>query len=386
MRAAHPPACSGEPDRIRRSRQRERSAKPFDFSVYWRSGSIFRRVGALKPECHFHCARYTCPMQPVSIVATVLNEAQDIGRVVASLMAQEPPAAEVVIVDGGSSDGTWEWLAAAQSSSSGSTTRLVAIRDETCSLKYTPGPVSRGRNVAIAAAKSHIIATADAGCTYAPDWLANLATPLVAGQAQYALGGTRLDPAGHTVWDVASAPFFSIKLAPSEPTKSCTARSMAFTRALWQEIGGFPEDVLVGEDTLFDLEARRRTQPYFAREAKAIYRPQNTFRSAAHQLGRYAISDGQAGVRWTRMLRNAARCLLEVAALAVLPWTWIPLGAVFVLECSFAYKRDWRFLPRFGFSAVITRFLFSVAVPWIVAVNQVRGRFSDTRLTNKQNA
>lgn len=324
-------------------------------------------------------------MQPVSIVATVLNEAQDIGRMVAGLLAQEPPAAEVVIVDGGSSDGTWEWLDSAQNSGSGPT-HLVAIRDESCSLKCSPGPVSRGRNVAIAATQSEIIATADAGCTYASNWLANLTGPLVAGQARYALGGACLDPADHTLWDVASAPFFSVKLAPTEPTKSCTARSMAFTRELWNEIGGFPEEVLVGEDTLFDLEARRRTQPYFAPNAKALYHPRNTFRSAAHQLARYAIGDGQTRVRWARMFRNAVRCIAEIAVLVLLAWTWIPLAVDFVLECWFAFKRDWRFLPRFGLKAVLARFLFSIAVPWIVAVNQIRGRFSSERLTNKQNA
>jgi glycosyltransferase involved in cell wall biosynthesis len=111
--------------------------------------------------------------QPVSIVVTVLNEAGDIGRVVHSLLAQTPVAAEVIVVDGGSSDGTWEWLAETQTKDP----RLVAIRDETCSLKYSAGPVSRGRNVAIAAAASGIIATADAGCTYAPDWVANLSLP-----------------------------------------------------------------------------------------------------------------------------------------------------------------------------------------------------------------
>ena len=325
-------------------------------------------------------------MQPVSIVATVLNEVRDIGRMVPSLLHQEPPAAEVVIVDGGSSDGTWEWLSAAQSTRMGAGTRLVAIRDESCSLRHSPGPVSRGRNVAIAAAQCQIIATADAGCSYAPGWLASLTGPIAAGQARYALGGTCLDPSDHTVWDVASAPFFSIKLAPTEPTKSCTARSMAFTRELWQQIGGFPEDVLVGEDTLFDLEARRRTLPYFAPNAKALYRPQNTFRSAAHQLARYAISDGQAGVRSARLFRNATRCVAELAVLALLPWSWIPLAADFVLECWFAFKRDWRFLPRFGSRAILARIAFSVAVPWIVAVNHIRGRFSSERLTNRQNA
>jgi glycosyltransferase involved in cell wall biosynthesis len=320
-------------------------------------------------------------MQPVSVVVTELNEIEDIGGVVSSLLAQVPPAAEVIVVDGGSSDGTWEWLegAAAQNP------RLVAIRDESCSLKFSAGPVSRGRNVAIRAARSPIIACADAGCTYAPDWLLNLTAPLVAGEAEYALGGSCLDASGCTVWDVASAPFFSIRLSPTEPTKSCTARSMAFTKALWERIGGFPEQVLVGEDTLFDLEVRRLTKPAFVSNAKAHYRPGNTFRSASHQMARYALSDGQAGVRWSRLFRNAARCVLEVLALTSLYWTVVPLPAVLALESWFAFHRDWRQLGRFGVKAVLARFAFSVTVPWIVAVNQIRGRFTKEPLTNRQN-
>ena len=49
-------------------------------------------------------------MQPVSVIATVLNEVEDIARLVPSLLGQVPAAAEVVVVDGGSTDGTWEWL------------------------------------------------------------------------------------------------------------------------------------------------------------------------------------------------------------------------------------------------------------------------------------
>jgi glycosyltransferase involved in cell wall biosynthesis len=321
-------------------------------------------------------------MQPVSVVVTELNEIEDIGSVVSSLLAQVPPAAEVIIVDGGSTDGTWEWLEAAAAKDP----RLVAIRDESCSLKFSAGPVSRGRNVAIQAAKSGLIACADAGCTYAPDWLLNLTAPLVGGEAEYALGGSCLDTSGCTVWDVASAPFFSIRLSPTEPTKSCTARSMAFTKAVWERIGGFPEDVLVGEDTLFDFAARRETRPAFIANAKAHYRPGNSFRSAAHQMARYAVSDGQAGVRWSRLFRNAGRCVLEVLALASLRWTVVPLLVILALEAWFAFHSDWRHLVRFGVRAVLARFAFSVAVPWVVAVNQIRGRFTKQPLTNWQNA
>ncbi|MFP5276632.1 MAG: glycosyltransferase [Acidobacteriota bacterium] len=320
-------------------------------------------------------------MQPVSIVVTVLNEAQDIGRVVATLLAQNPPAAEVVVVDGGSTDGTWEWLVEAQRRDP----HLRAIRDESCNLKRCAGPISRGRNVAISLATSDTLACADAGCTYAPEWLANLTAPLAAGQAEYALGGSTLDPQDATIWDVASAAFFGVRLSPTAPTKSCTARSMAFTRAVWQRVGGFPETVLVAEDSLFDAAARRLTPPAFVDNAKALYAPQNSFRSAAHQMARYAYGDGQTGIRWARLFRNALRCLAHLAALACLPWSIWPFVIVFLVQAWVAYERDGRDLLRFGPRAILARFAFAVAVPWIVTVNQLRGRLSKQQLSNRQN-
>jgi hypothetical protein len=161
---------------------------------------------------------------------------------------------------------------------------------------------------------------------------------------------------------------------------------MAFTKALWERIGGFPEQVLVGEDTLFDREARRLTKPAFITDAKARYRPGNSFRSASHQMARYALSDGQAGVRGGRLFRNAARCVLEVLALVGLRWSVVPLLTILALESWFAFHRDWRHLGRFGAKAVLARFAFSVAVPWVVAVNQIRGCFTKEPLTNRQNA
>jgi glycosyltransferase involved in cell wall biosynthesis len=320
-------------------------------------------------------------MQAVSVVLTELNEVAEIARAVESLLAQEPPAAEVVVVDGGSIDGTWEWLAAKAAVEP----RLKAIRDETCSLKHSDGPVSRGRNVAIEAASSWLLATADAGCTYAPDWLRNLTAPLQEGVAEYTLGGSLLDAAGATCWDVASAPYFSVKLDPEEPTKSCTARSMAFTRALWERAGHFPEEVLVGEDTLFDFEARRQGKVAFVSNAKAIYRPMNTYRTACRQMARYAMSDGMARVRGTRLTRNAGRCLLELAALVSFQWTIAPLLVVLAIEGFYAYGKDWQHLKRFGRNAVLARLAFSASVPWVVAWNQTQGIFRRERQTNWQN-
>lgn len=321
-------------------------------------------------------------MPGVSIVSTVLNEAEEIPRLIESLLRLDPPAAEIVIVDGGSKDGTWEWLRDAGAKNP----VLRAIRDETCSLKYTPGPVSKGRNVAIAAATTETIACVDAGCTYAPGWLAALTAPIARGETEYTLGGSCLALEDATVWDIASAPFLGVRTDIEAPNKSCTARSMAFTRALWQRIGGFPETVLLSEDTLFDIEARKVTQVAFP-QARAMYHPRNTFRSACRQLGRYALGDGILGVRRSRLMRNASRCVLEIAALAVLPWTRIPLALCALLEFYFAFQLDWLFLRTANPKALGTRAVYALCVPWIVTAWYLKGALTKANpTTNAQNA
>ncbi len=161
---------------------------------------------------------------------------------------------------------------------------------------------------------------------------------------------------------------------------------MAFTKDLWRRLGGFPETVFFGEDTLFDLAARRATAPAFPVRAKAHYRPSNSLVSACRQMARYAVSDGVLGVRRTRLVRNAARCLVEIAAVAALPWTWIPLVLVVAMMLHFAFAQDWLFLRTAKPQVLAARVVFSMAVPWIVAINQLRGILTKRYLTNPQNA
>ena len=320
-------------------------------------------------------------MSHVSVVATVLNEAEDIGGLVSTLTGQTRAAAEVIVVDGGSTDGTWEWLVAARERYP----TLVAIRDESCSLKYSPGPIARGRNVAIRAAASDVIACADAGCTYGPDWLGRLTAPILEGGAEYALGGSCIDVADATVWDIASAPFFGVKLSADEPTKSSTARSMAFKKELWERVGGFPETVFFGEDTLFDQRVRATVTPAFAERAKAVYRPRYTFQSAVRQLARYAIADGAMGVRPARLMRNLMRCVVEVLAVAALPFTVIPFVLIFALEVYFAFRLDWRWIRKESVGVWGARLVFSLVVPWVVTWNQIVGGVTKTHEPNRQN-
>ncbi|HLI62800.1 MAG TPA: glycosyltransferase [Terriglobales bacterium] len=320
---------------------------------------------------------------PVSVTATVLNEAEDIDGLVSSLAEQIPPPKEVIIVDGGSSDGTWERLQAARSKYP----NLIPIRDESCNLKASPGPIARGRNVGIAAATSEIVACADAGCIYDPQWLARLTAPIVSGSAEYSLGGSCIDPQHQTIWDLASAPFFGMRQRADGTTKSCTARSMAFRKQLWQRVGGFPETTFLGEDTDFDRLVRKLVEPAYAERAQAIYRPRHTLQSALSMMARYGVADGVLGTRRARLLRNSLRCLAELLSLALLPWTALPLLCIFLLEIYFAFRLDWHtFRKRATPALIAARLLYSLLVPWVAAWNQAIGELTKTNPPNRQNA
>jgi|SRR5580658_4380310 glycosyltransferase involved in cell wall biosynthesis len=329
-------------------------------------------------------------MPAVSVASTVLNERDDIDSLVESLMRQTLAPAEVIIVDGGSTDGTWERLEAARLKYP----TLVPIRDESCSLKSCPGPIARGRNVGIAAASSDVVACADAGCTYHPDWLANLTAPILSGGAEYSLGGsyidlTNPDPTKSTVWDVASAPFFGVKLSSNAPSKSCTARSMAFRKEVWRRVGGFPETVFLGEDTVFDCKVRQLVTPAFAERAKAVYQPRHSFRSALRQMVSYSVTDGVLGGRSARLWRNVARCLVEILAAFALVYSPIPLLCVLALEIYFAFRLDWSDLRKAGLKTSLrtlpARLVFSLLVPWVVACYQTWGSITKKNRLNRQN-
>src|ERR1700687_4580586 len=320
-------------------------------------------------------------MPAVSVAATVLNECDDIDSLVESLMQQSLAPAEVIIVDGGSTDGTWERLQAAKSKYP----TLIPIRDESCSLQRSPGPIARGRNVAIAAASSDVVACADAGCTYHPDWLRNLTAPIFDHGSQYCVGGAYIEPAKSPVWDVPSAPFFGVKINPDAPTKSCTARSMAFRKDLWRRVGGFPENVFLGEDTLFDAKARQLVLPAFAKQAEAFYQPRHNFPYALRQMGTYSTAYGVLGGRSARLSRNLARCLAEILAALALAYSPIPLLCVLALEVYFAFRLDWADLRKVPLRRLAARLIFSLSVPWVAAWSQIVGGVTRKNRPNRQN-
>lgn len=281
----------------------------------------------------------------VSVVATVFNEGPSIRQLLDSLAAQTRSPDEVVVVDGGSADDT--------------VSVLQAYADEgrlPMRILVEPGAnISRGRNVAIAAASGDVIASTDAGVWLSPEWLAELTVPFESQSPPHVVAGFFV-PDPQSVFEVALGatvlPTLSdINLDHFLPS----SRSIAFTRAAWEASGGYPEWLDYCEDLIFDFRLRALFHPFaFAPQAVAHFRPRGSWRSFFKQYYVYARGDGKADL-WRK--RHAIRYLTYLVAgplililgWRVSPWWWaVGAGLAIVGMLGTPYRRLWPMLRPLG--------------------------------------
>jgi glycosyltransferase involved in cell wall biosynthesis len=251
-----------------------------------------------------------------------------------------------VLADGGSTDGTLDLLDGWAAS------ERLPLR-----ILGEPGAnISEGRNAAIAAAMGDVIVSTDAGVRLEEDWLEKLVA---------AFGG----PEGHSV-PVASGWFVPDPHTVFETAMGATvlpnvreiraerflpsSRSVAFRKAAWEAVGGYPEWLDYCEDLVFDIRLRDLYGPFvFAPDAVVHFRPRSNLRSFFRQYYQYARGDGKADL-WRR--RHAIRYLtyliagplLIYLALAHSPWWWLVLGAGAIAYLATPYRRLGSRLAPFG--------------------------------------
>jgi glycosyltransferase involved in cell wall biosynthesis len=270
----------------------------------------------------------------VSVVSTVLNEADSLNRMLDGLAAQTRPPDEVVICDGGSTDATLSLLEAED--------RL------TLRIVRRPGAnISQGRNAAIEVATGEVIAGVDAGVRLSPQWLENIVAPFEDAKTQAVAGFFVPDP--QTVFEMAMGATVLPELREIDPTHFLpSSRSVAFRKSAWEAVGGYPEWLDYCEDLVFDFRLRDRTGQFvFVPEAVVYFRPRSSLHAFFVQYYRYARGDGRADL-WRR--RHAIRYLtylvaaplIAVAGIVVSPWWW----ALFLLSVPGMFWTGWRRLAR----------------------------------------
>jgi len=301
----------------------------------------------LPPE-RFVCARAVDNngTMYVSVIATVFNEAIHIERLLESLATQTRLPNEVVICDGGSSDGT---PAVIEAWAERNRDRLPNLR-----LLVEPGAnISRGRNLAIAAAAGPIIAATDAGVRLSDKWLAELMLPWSrTSDMPLAVAGF-FQPDVQGVFETAlAATTLPLRTEVDPNTFLPSSRSVAFTKAAWERAGGYPEWLDYCEDLIFDfninaLRTRRSSGFDWAPNALVWFRPRGSVDAFFRQYYRYARGDGKADL-WRK--RHAIRYATYLVALPALlghacfgffaRWLgWLGLLGGIVLYCATPLRR-----------------------------------------------
>jgi glycosyltransferase involved in cell wall biosynthesis len=296
---------------------------------------------------------------PISVIIPLRNEEESVGRLLRALSEQTLRPVEIVIADGGSTDRTKE--------------RIHAFRAE-CPLpvvliesdRSLPG---RGRNLAIARARSEWVACIDGGIVPALDWLAELvAVARREPEAQVVYG--RCVPVTDSYFTACAA----IVYVPIGPRvrfmPSCLLR-----RSAWAGAGGFREDLRSGEDLLFFRALERAgVREAFSEGAVVAWELPPDTRRTFRRFVAYSRSSTKAGLgrQWpSKVVRLYA---VLAAALLAAAWAW-PLAllapALLLLR---AERRVWLWYRakdpgRLGRELLSPRRLLTVA--WINAVIDV---------------
>ncbi len=282
----------------------------------------------------------------VSVIATVYNEGPALARLLDSLVAQSRPPDEVVICDGGSSDDTVAILHSYAN-------RLPQLQV----LVEVGANISRGRNLAIAAASGPIIAATDAGVRLDPQWLERLIFPFETAHAPLGVAGFFLPDATNVFETAMGVTVLPLAHEIDPDTFLPSSRSVAFRKDVWQAAGGYPEWLDYCEDLLFDfaVNAQQPDKPSaFAWQPDALvyFRPRSSLGAFAKQYYRYARGDGKADL-WRK--RHAIRYATYFVALPALlghalwgffaRWLgWAGLVAGLIVYCL----HPWQRLTRVG--------------------------------------
>ncbi|MCX6028027.1 MAG: glycosyltransferase [Chloroflexi bacterium] len=321
----------------------------------------------------------------VTVICTMLNEGESIRRLMDSLVAQTRQPDEVVIVDGGSRDNTVAVL------------QEYAGRLPLCVLVEPGANISRGRNVAIAAATGDVIASVDAGVWLEQQWLERLLAPLMAnGESQHATRNTQhanlqsaicnlqsvagfFVPDPQTVFEIAlgatTLPTIG-EIAPA--TFLPSSRSVAFTKDAWAAAGGYPEWIDYCEDLIFDFRLRDAAGPFaWAPEAVVHFRPRGSLKAFFKQYYRYARGDGKADLWRKRHVIRYGTYLIALPGLLALCILHHPLWLLVLLAglagyCRTPFRRLQLHLPKLS---PADRVRAVALVPVIRAVGDVAKMF-----------
>ncbi|HEW92133.1 MAG TPA: glycosyltransferase [Thermotogaceae bacterium] len=230
-----------------------------------------------------------------SLVTTCRNEIKSLPRWKKNVLEQSRQPNEIVIVDAFSDDGTYEMLLE------------WSEQDNRVKLIQEKGAAAHGRNVAIEhAIHEHILST-DMGVRLNKIWCEELITPFETDSSiDVVAGNTCIDK--ETVKSAVARAEYYIenggmpKLGPGFVPGN---RSIAYTKKVWKQLGGLPEDLtFYADDSVFGRQMIQEELKFaYAPEAMTYWGRPKKLRQFWKEQYNYGRGDGEAFIKTPRVFK-----------------------------------------------------------------------------------
>lgn len=302
---------------------------------------------------------------PVSLVVSVLNEAQTIQPLLLALARQTVLPQEVIIVDGGSTDNTLQqiqgWQAEHQHKSKSFKLQVKQLDQANR---------SQARNWGITQAKHNLIAITDAGCIPQPSWLENLLKTYQKTQADIVAGYFYGLP--KTAFEQAVVSYTLEMPGRVNPDKFMpTTRSVLLQKSAWEKLGGFDENLSLNEDFVFFHQAQQQNfKIAFARNALVGWLPRQTLSEFAKMIFKFAQGDTYAGIVRARVKLLFARYSLALLFLLYLIFVYqaslskitLTYTALLLFYFVWAISKNIRYAPQGWYWLPVLQLMADVSV------------------------
>ena len=223
----------------------------------------------------------------VSLVVTILNEESTIAALLESINSQIKKPDEIIVVDGGSYDNTRNII------------KRYQKNNKNIKLLQFKSTRSEARNIGIKSAIGDIIVTTDAGCVAEKHWIKRIIDPFKDTQVGMVAGFYEM-VSGNSPLRKAMSVYLGIIPEKFDDNFLASARSLAFRKSLWKNVGGFPEGLKdTAEDTMFNYNViRSGARIVRVRDAIVYWQLPKTLSEGIKKIFLYAKGDAKSGIWW----------------------------------------------------------------------------------------
>jgi glycosyltransferase involved in cell wall biosynthesis len=241
----------------------------------------------------------------ISFITTIYNEEETIETFIDSIFEQTQKPDEIIIVDGGSRDKTVKRIKNYELRIKGKKGMFNVL--------IKKGNRSVGRNEAIRHATGELIVCSDSGNILDKNWIKNITEPFNNKKTDVVAG--YYEGLAKNVFQKCLLPYAFVMPDKVDPNNFLPAtRSVAFTKNIWEKVGGFDEKLSHNEDYAFAKSLQKiKAYMVFKKDAIVYWIPRSTFKQAFIMFFRFAYGDAEARIWRPKVVILFLRYLIGLA-------------------------------------------------------------------------